>query len=123
MSLAAGCRSVNLGCMADKILDPETAAASARELLERSVELRVNAVRTLVSATNDVEAAEQGLKDARDAHSKAWDAALASGWSDKDLRATGARAPGKAGPATRSRRGTRATAPADSTPAENTQHE
>ncbi|WP_146084514.1 hypothetical protein [Rathayibacter sp. AY1C1] len=93
--------------MADKRIDPDTAAASARELIERSVEERVAAVRVLVAATNDVDTADQAAKDARDAHSKAWNAALASGWSDKELRATGARAPGTIGAAPRARRSTR----------------
>lgn len=82
--------------MPEKTIDPESAATSARALLERSVEDRVAAVRTLVAAINDVDTADAAARDARDAHSKAWDAALASGWSDKDLRATGARAPGPA---------------------------
>lgn len=101
--------------MADKRIDPDTAAASARELLERSVEERVAAVRVLVAATNDVDTADQAAKDARDAHSKAWDAALASGWSDKELRATGARAPGQTTRRPRGRRTTdTAEAPTDS---------
>jgi hypothetical protein len=92
--------------MPDTRIDPETAAASARQLLEKSVEDRVTAVRTLIVATNAVDAADQAAKDARDAHTKAWDAALASGWSDKDLRATGARPPGQATRRPRTRRTT-----------------
>lgn len=103
--------------MADKRIDPDTAAASARELLERSVEERVAAVRVLVAATNDVDAADQAAKDARDAHSKAWDAALASGWSDKELRATGVRAPVTNSSAPRARRSTRRAAEETPTPA------
>ncbi|WP_146078520.1 hypothetical protein [Rathayibacter sp. AY1D2] len=121
--MTGAARSVNLRGMADKMIDPESAAASAREILERSVEVRVNAVRSLVAATNDVDAAEQQLKDARDAHGKAWDAALASGWSDKDLRATGARAPGKSAAPARARRSSRMTAPAEPTPVENEHHD
>lgn len=90
--------------MAENRIDPETAAASARELLERSVENRVAAVRVLVAATNDVDAADRAAKDARDAHAKAWDAAITSGWTDKELRATGARAPGPATTRTYTRR-------------------
>lgn len=94
------------GGMADTRIDPETAAASARQLLERSVEERVTAVRILIVATNAVDAADRAAKDARDGHTKAWEAALASGWSDKDLRATGARPPGQAARRPRSRRTT-----------------
>lgn len=93
--------------MADKRIDPDTAAASARELLKRSVEERVAAVRVLVAATNDVDTADQAAKDSREAHTKAWDAALASGWSEKELRATGARAPGTIGTTLRARRSPR----------------
>ncbi|MDY0914523.1 hypothetical protein [Rathayibacter festucae] len=97
--------------MAERTIDPDSAAASARALLEKSVEERVAAVRSLVAATNDVDAADQAARDARDAHSKAWDAALASGWSDKDLRATGARAPGDQVKRTRTKRTPKETTP------------
>ncbi|NQX18194.1 hypothetical protein [Rathayibacter sp. VKM Ac-2857] len=100
--------------MAEKTIDPDSAAASARALLEKSVEERVAAVRSLVAATNDVDAADQSAREARDAHSKAWDAALASGWSDKDLRATGARAPGDHIKRTRTKRTPKETTPATS---------
>jgi len=90
--------------MAENTIDPESAAASARALLEKSVEERVAAVRALVAATNDVDAADRTARNARDAHRNAWDAALASGWSDKDLRATGARAPGDQVKRTRTKR-------------------
>ncbi|MCJ1702114.1 hypothetical protein MT356_20580 [Rathayibacter festucae] len=98
--------------MAERTIDPDSAAASARALLEKSVEDRVEAVRSLVAATNDVDTADQAARAARDAHSKAWDAALASGWSDKDLRATGARAPGDQVKRTRSRRAVKESSPA-----------
>ena len=100
--------------MAEKTINPDSAAASARALLEKSVEERVAVVRSLVAATNDVDAADQAARDARDAHSKAWDAALASGWSDKDLRATGARAPGDQIKRTRTKRIPKGTTPATS---------
>lgn len=102
--------------MTDQKLDPEEAVRLARELLHETMERRVNAVRALVDATNTVDAAEQGVKDARDAHSKAWADAITSGWSDKELRATGARPPGKPSTAPRARHSNRsstATSPAD----------
>jgi hypothetical protein len=96
--------------MTDQKLDPEAAVRVARELLHEITERRVNAVRTLVDATNTVDAAEQGVKDARDAHGRAWADAITSGWSDKELRATGARPPVKTGAAPRVRRSSRSSA-------------
>lgn len=98
--------------MTDQRLNAEDAATHARALLEKSVEDRVNAVRVLVAATNDMDDADQAAKDARDAHAKAWDAALTSGWSDKDLRATGARAPGDQVKRTRAKRVSKSATPA-----------
>lgn len=80
--------------MSDVNRDPEEAARKARELLEQDVERRVQSVRDLVSAINDVDSADQAARDAADAHARAWNDALASGWSERDLKATGARAPG-----------------------------
>lgn len=80
--------------MSDVNRDPEEAARKARELLEQDVERRVQSVKTLVSAINDVDAADQAARDAADVHAKAWNDAIASGWSERDLKATGARAPG-----------------------------
>ena len=93
--------------MTDQKLDPEAAVRVARELLQETTERRVNAVRALVDAGNTVDVAEQSARDARDAHSKAWADAITSGWSDKELRATGARPPGKASTAPRARRSNR----------------
>ncbi|MEF2978149.1 hypothetical protein [Subtercola sp. YIM 133946] len=94
--------------MTDQKLDPEEAVRLARELLQETTERRVNAVRALVDASNTVDVAEQSVKDARDAHTKAWADAITSGWSDKELRATGARPPGKASTTPRARRSNRA---------------
>jgi uncharacterized protein YoxC len=100
--------------MSDVNRDPEEAARKARELLEQDVERRVHAVKTLVSAINDVDTADQAARDAADAHAKAWNDALASGWSERDLKATGARAPGSTR-AKRAPRRTRTTEPNTST--------
>ncbi|WP_146086408.1 hypothetical protein [Rathayibacter sp. AY1B8] len=86
--------------MTDQRLNAEDAANTARALLEKSVEDRVAAVRALVAATNDVDDKEQAAKDARDAHTSAWATALTSGWSEKELRATGVRPPGQTRPRT-----------------------
>jgi hypothetical protein len=80
--------------MTDAVATPDEAAQRAREMLERDVERRVNVVAALTSAANESDAAEERARDARAAHERAWTAALTAGWSEKDLRATGARAPG-----------------------------
>lgn len=82
--------------MSDTTLTPDEAAQRARELIERDVNARVDAVRDLVAATADADEAERRWRDAQSAHESAWRAALSVGWSEKDLRATGARAPGQA---------------------------
>ncbi|WP_390178315.1 hypothetical protein [Microbacterium sp. MTN4-26] len=81
--------------MSDAILNPDDAAQRARELIEADVNARVEAVRQVVAATNDADDAERRWKDATAIHERAWRAALDAGWSEKDLRATGARAPGQ----------------------------
>jgi hypothetical protein len=63
-------------------------------MLERDVDRRVQVVVDLTSAANESDAAEERARDARATHERAWAAALTAGWSEKDLRATGARAPG-----------------------------
>lgn len=99
--------------MSDTNLNPEEAAQRARKLIEADVNARVDAVRHVVAATNDADDAERRWKDTITAHERAWRAALDAGWSEKDLRATGARAPGQAARPRRAR-----TAPArTSTPA------
>jgi hypothetical protein len=80
--------------MTDVAATPEDAAQRAREMLERDVDRRVSVVAALTSAANESDAAEERARDARAAHERAWTTALTAGWSEKDLRATGARAPG-----------------------------
>ncbi|WP_440671836.1 hypothetical protein [Clavibacter nebraskensis] len=80
--------------MTDAPATPDEAARRAREILERDVDRRVNVVVALTSAANESDAAEERAKEARATHERAWSAALTAGWSEKDLRATGARAPG-----------------------------
>jgi hypothetical protein len=98
--------------MTDATVTPDNAAAAARRLLEANVNARVDAVRELAEAANEAEAKEREAAEARERHSRAWDAALKAGWSDKDLRQTGARAPGSAAPKRRQRRTAAATEPA-----------
>lgn len=76
-------------------VNPEEAAARARAIIEADVNARVDAVRQLADAANEYDAAEQRYRDASTAHERAWAAALSAGWSEKDLRATGVRAPGQ----------------------------
>lgn len=90
--------------MSDATVNPEDAAAAARRLLEANLNARVDAVREVVDAANDAEAKEREATAARERHSRAWDAAIKAGWSDKELRQTGARAPGTATPKRRTRR-------------------
>jgi hypothetical protein len=103
--------------MTDAPATPDEAARRAREILERDVDRRVNVVVALTSAANESDAAEERAKEARATHERAWTAALTAGWSEKDLRATGARAPGSV---TRPKRRTRTTTAAqtDVRPAE-----
>lgn len=89
--------------MTDANVNPEEAAAKARAMIEADVNARVEAVRTLADAANAFDAAEQKLKEASAAHERAWSAAVGAGWSEKDLRATGVRAPGQATPRRRSK--------------------
>ena len=93
-----------LGIMSDATVNPDEAAEAARRLLEANVNERVNAVRELAEAANEADARERDAAAARERHTRAWDAALKAGWSDKDLRQTGARAPGSATPKRRTRR-------------------
>ena len=95
--------------MSDHTRNPDDAADAARRLLEQSVEKRVEAVRTIVSAANDTDTARATLNDAQNRHSKAWADALAAGWSEKELRAAGVPRPEQTRPrVTRSRRTTSA---------------
>ena len=90
--------------MSDATVNPDQAAEAARRLLEANVNERVKAVRDLAEAANEAEASECAAAEARDRHTRAWDTALKAGWSDKELRQTGARAPGPAAPKRRQRR-------------------
>lgn len=89
--------------MTDTMLNPDEAAQRARELIEADVNARVEAVRQVVAATIEADEAERRWKDATAAHERAWRSALDAGWSEKDLRATGARAPGQSARPRRSR--------------------
>lgn len=83
--------------MSDTVVDVDQAARRARELIEADVNARVEAVRILAEAANAAEAAEARAKETASAHETAWKAAIAAGWTEKDLRATGVRAPGQNG--------------------------
>jgi hypothetical protein len=83
---------------------PQEAARKARAIIEAEQNARVRSVEELVSATNAFDAAEQAVKDAAPAHDKAWSAALAAAWTEKNLREIGARAPGQSAPRARKRR-------------------
>lgn len=96
--------------MSDALIDPQTAAEKARALLQAETDQKVEAVRTLANAANDADNAEARAKEAVSVHETAWKAALSAGWTEKDLRATGVRAPGQAGRRARPR------APKDTTP-------
>ncbi|AWB88114.1 hypothetical protein [Mycetocola zhujimingii] len=90
--------------MSDVNVNPDEAAAKARQIIEADVNNRVEAVRNLADAANEADAAEQRLREATAAHERAWTAARNAGWSEKDLRATGVRAPGGSTPRQRKRR-------------------
>ena len=90
--------------MTDAIVNPEEAAARARAIIKADVEARVEAVRVVADAANEYDAAEARVKEASAAHDRSWNAALAAGWSEKDLRAAGVRAPGQTAPRSRKRR-------------------
>jgi hypothetical protein len=95
---------VNLWSMSESILNPDEAAARARAIIEADVNARVEAVRVAAEAANEYDAAEARVKDAATTHERAWSAALATGWSEKDLRAAGVRAPGQTSPRARKQR-------------------
>lgn len=79
--------------MSDSSRNPDDAADAARRLLEQSVEKRVDAVRSIVAAANHTDTARAALSDAETQHTKAWNSALTAGWTEKELRATGAPRP------------------------------
>jgi hypothetical protein len=91
-------------------------AVRARALIEADVSARVNAVVAIAEAAKQNDAAdtrlkkaikdaETALKETNSAHAAAWKAALGAGWTEKDLRATGVRAPGNSTTKVRKRRG------------------
>ena len=90
--------------MSDVTVNSDDVAARARALIEADVSARVDAVRLVADAANEFDAAEARFRDASAGHEAAWKAAVAAGWSEKDLRATGVRAPGQAARKTRARR-------------------
>lgn len=98
--------------MSDAILNPNEAAARARAIIEADVESRVEAVRQVAETANRFDAADARLKEAGVAHERAWAAAITAGWSEKDLRSAGVRAPGQSAPRARV---TRMKASADAT--------
>jgi hypothetical protein len=89
--------------MSDALVNAQDAADKARALIEADVNAKVEVVRLLAEAANTADAAELAAKDAATAHESAWNAALKAGWSEKELRATGVRAPGQVGRRARSR--------------------
>jgi hypothetical protein len=93
--------------MSETNVNSDDAAARARALIEADVSDRVEAVRLVAEAGNNRDAAEARFREAAAAHENAWKAALAAGWSEKNLRATGVRAPGSAPAKTRKPRETR----------------
>ncbi|TFC52839.1 MULTISPECIES: hypothetical protein [unclassified Cryobacterium] len=101
--------------MSDANVTNDEVAVRARALIEADVSARVNAVVAIAEAAkqNDVADArlKQAIKDAEaahkessNAHATAWKAALNAGWTEKELRATGVRAPGRSAPKARKRR-------------------
>jgi hypothetical protein len=94
--------------MSETNVNSDDAAARARALIEADVSARVEAVRLVAESGNESDAAEARFREAAAAHENAWKAALAAGWNEKDLRATGVRAPGATPSKTRKPRGTRA---------------
>ena len=94
-------QAVNLGNMSDVTVNSDEAAARARAIIEQDVDTRVEAVRVLAVATNEYDSAEARLKEAAAAHDRSWNAALAAGWSEKDLRTAGVRSPAQSTPRTR----------------------
>lgn len=90
--------------MSAHTLDPEQLAAEARVALERSVDTKVNAVRNLVERSVAADDAEQQAVAARVAFDTAWNAALSTGWTDKELRQLGLSAPSQTTARPRARR-------------------
>ena len=79
--------------MSDTTTNPEEVAARARAIIERDVDMRVEAVRLVADAAMKFDAAERLVREATTAHERAWGAALTAGWNEKELRSAGVRAP------------------------------
>ncbi|ANP74877.1 hypothetical protein [Cryobacterium arcticum] len=94
--------------MNDSYTTPDEAAARARAILETDVETRVEAVRVAANAALGYDAAEARLKEAAAAYERSWNAARTAGWTERDLRAAGVRAPNQSTPRTRKPRTTTA---------------
>ncbi|HIZ34382.1 MAG TPA: hypothetical protein H9815_01285 [Candidatus Ruania gallistercoris] len=60
-----------------------------REILDK----RMSAVRELVNAEGAVDDAQAALTAAQDEHKKAWNRALARGWTEQELRKVNLRKP------------------------------
>ncbi|MEO7017089.1 MAG: hypothetical protein ABI067_11185 [Leifsonia sp.] len=99
--------------MSDVNVSSDDVAARARALIESDVTARVDAVRAVADAASEYDTAQARFHDASAAHEATWKAALSAGWSEKDLRATGVRAPGQPARKSRVKRST-ATPPAQS---------
>lgn len=95
--------------MSDVLVNPQDAADKARALIEAEVNAKVEVVRLVADAANEADAAELRAKEKAAAHETAWSNALKAGWSEKELRATGVRAPGQVGRRARTRAGSAAT--------------
>jgi len=100
--------------MTTPTLNPDELATAARAALERSVDTKVDAVRTLVEKSLHSEQAERRAIDARAALDAAWSDAIGTGWTDKELRTLGLAAPGQARPRATRKRRSEASAPATS---------
>lgn len=85
-------------------MTPDELAEAARAALERTVDTKVNAVRSLVERSVAADDAEQRAVAARSALDAAWTAALNTGWTDKELRQLGLSAPTQPTARPRSRR-------------------
>jgi hypothetical protein len=87
-------------------VNSDAVAARARALIEADVSARVDAVRSVADAANESDAAQARFREASANHETAWKTALAAGWNEKDLRATGVRAPVRTMKMTGTRRAT-----------------
>lgn len=77
--------------MSEAIPDTTPQLDAARGLLES----RLDAIRQALTAYTEHERAQEAAKDAETAAVKAYRAALATGWSEQELKKIGLDAPGK----------------------------